>query len=324
MPATPNLDITQIPSELLAHVEANPEIISDIIQDGFQQVANDFDVRYAEDEEVITSMRVMDTLRVASDDFKPAKGADFKTRKWKLQEVDADFFIPRSQILAIAKSYLRKVKGLGNVQAVLDNPFETFFLEEIIQGQGLFLRENTAWKGDADAAQVGSLTAMDGLLLKLIAGAAGGGDIPAANTLTHVGAFAGVEEIYEHVQALCEKYDDNLPRLAETSTEIRLSRSMWKKYNQGRRAKFPDHVGPNETATSPDDHDNKKFVIDPGLAAKESVIITPPNNLFFGTDGAIKPRLSIQPQIKGWEVNIFLRGAFDYAHGPFIVRNNKV
>jgi len=324
MPATPNLDITQIPSDLLAHVEANPEIISDIIQDGFQQVANDFDVRYAEDEEVITSMRVMDTLRVASDDFKPAKGADFKTRKWKLQEVDADFFIPRSQILAIAKSYLRKVKGLGNVQAVLDNPFETFFLEEIIQGQGLFLRENTAWKGDADAAQVGSLTAMDGLLLKLIAGAAGGGDIPAANTLTHVGAFAGVEEIYEHVQALCEKYDDNLPRLAETSTEIRLSRSMWKKYNQGRRAKFPDHVGPNETATSPDDHDNKKFVIDPGLAAKESVIITPPNNLFFGTDGAIKPRLSIQPQIKGWEVNIFLRGAFDYAHGPFIVRNNKV
>jgi len=324
MPATPNLDITQIPSDLLAHVEANPEIISDIIQDGFQQVSNDFDVRYAEDEEVITSMRVMDTLRVASDDFKPAKGADFKTRKWKLQEVDADFFIPRSQILAIAKSYLRKVKGLGNVQAVLDNPFETFFLEEIIQGQGLFLRENTAWKGDADAAQVGSLTAMDGLLLKLIAGAAGGGDIPAANTLTHVGAFAGVEEIYEHVQALCEKYDDNLPRLAETSTEIRLSRSMWKKYNQGRRAKFPDHVGPNETATSPDDHDNKKFVIDPGLAAKESVIITPPNNLFFGTDGAIKPRLSIQPQIKGWEVNIFLRGAFDYAHGPFIVRNNKV
>lgn len=324
MPVTPNLDITQIPSDLLAHVEANPEIISDIIQDGFQQVANDFDVRYAEDEEVITSMRVMDTLRVASDDFKPAKGADFKTRKWKLQEVDADFFIPRSQILAIAKSYLRKVKGLGNVQAVLDNPFETFFLEEIIQGQGLFLRENTAWKGDADAAQVGSLTAMDGLLLKLIAGAAGGGDIPAANTLTHVGAFAGVEEIYEHVQALCEKYDDNLPRLAETSTEIRLSRSMWKKYNQGRRAKFPDHVGPNETATSPDDHDNKKFVIDPGLAAKESVIITPPNNLFFGTDGAIKPRLSIQPQIKGWEVNIFLRGAFDYAHGPFIVRNNKV
>lgn len=324
MPATPNLDITQIPSDLLAHVEANPEIISDIIQDGFQQVANDFDVRYAEDEEVITSMRVMDTLRVASDDFKPAKGADFKTRKWKLQEVDADFFIPRSQILAIAKSYLRKVKSFGNVQAVLDNPFETFFLQEIIQGQGLFLRENTAWKGDADAAQVGSLTAMDGLLLKIITGAAGGGDIPAANTLAVAGAFASNEAIYEHIQELSEKFDDNLPRLAETSTEIRLSRSMWKKYNKGRRALFPDHVGPNETTASPDDHDNKKFVIDPGLAGKETVVITPPSNLFFGTDGAIYPRLSIQPQLKGWEVNIFLRGAFDYAHGPFIVRNNKV
>jgi len=321
---TKNLDITQIPSDLLAHVEANPEIISDIIQDGFQQVSNDFDVRYTEDEEVITSMKVMDTLRVASDDFTPAKGAEFKTRKWKLQEIDADFFIPRSQIIAITNSYLRKVKGLGTVQSVLDNPFETFFLQEIIQGQGLFLRENSSWKGDADAAQVGSLFAIDGLLLKLITGAAGGGDIPAGNTITVSGAFADTSAIYNHIQALCDKFDDNLPRLAESSTEIRLSRSMWKKYNQGRRVLFPDHVGPNEATFTPDDHDNKKFIIDPGLAGKETVIVTPPNNLFFGTDGTIQPRLSINQQLKGWEVNIFMRAAFDYAHGPFIVRNSKV
>lgn len=324
MPVTSNLDVTQIPSELMAHVEANPEIITDIIQDGFQQVSNDFDVRYAEDEEVITSMKVLDTLRVASDDFQPAKGASFGTRKWKMQEIDADFFIPRSQILSIAKSYLRKVKSLGTVQQVLDNPFETFFLNEIIQGQGLFLRENSSWKGDADGTKVGSLFAVDGLLLKMITGAAGGGDIPAANTLTVAGAFADDAAVYYHVQELADKYDDNLPRLAESSAEVRLSRTMWKRYNRGRRILFPDHVGPKETTLSPDEHDNKKFVVDSGLAGKETVLVTPPNNLFFGTDGAIQPRLSINPILKGWEVNIFLRCAFDYAHGPFIVRNNKV
>lgn len=320
---TQSLDITAIPADLQRYVEANPEIITDLVQDGFQQLNNDFDVRYADDEEVITNMRVMDILRVATDDFTPVKAAEFGHRKWKMQDIDADIFIPRSQITSIAKSWLRNAKRVGSVQEVLDNPIETMFLREIIQGQGLFLRENSSWKGDADSAQTGSLFAVDGLLLKIIAGAGGGGDIPSAHTVAGPTTFTTDESVYDHIQAMCDKYADVLPRLAESRGEIRLSRRMKQRYDRGRRAKFPQSVGPQDVAIAPDDYENLVFVIDVGLAGKETVIITPPNNLFFGTDGG-QNRLTIIQDVKGWKMNMFFRCAFDYAYGKFIVRNNKV
>lgn len=320
---TQSLDITAIPSELKKYVEANPEIITDLVQDGFQQINKDFDIRYAQDEEVITNMRVMDILRVASDDFTPVKAAEFGYRKWKMQEVDADVFIPRSQIISLANSWLRTSKRVGSVQEVLDNPFETFFLREIIQGQGLFLRENSSWKGDADSAQTGSLYAVDGLIFKLVT-ATSGGEIPAGHVVAAPADLSTSDEaVYEHIQAMCDKYADVLPRMAESSAEIRLSRKMKQRYDRGRRAKFPDSVGPNDKALTPDDYENMKFVIDVGLAGKETIVITPPQNLFFGTDGG-QNRLTIDPQVKGWNVNLFFRCAFDFAYGKFIVRNNKV
>lgn len=321
MPLTQSLDTTAIPAELQRYVEANPEIITDLLQDGFQQINNDFDVRYADDEEVITNMRVMDILRVASDDYTPVKAADFGYRKWKMQDVDADIFIPRSQIMGLAKGWLRQSKRVGSVQEVLDNPFETFFLREIIQGQGLFMRENSSWKGDADTAQTGSLYALDGLLYKIIAGVADG-SIPAANTL-NIAAFADDAAVYDHIQALCDKYASVLPRLAESRGEIRLSRAMKLRYDRGRRAKFPNSVGPKDVALAPDDYENLVFTIDVGLAGKETIVITPPNNLFFGTDGG-QNRLTIIQDVKGWKCNLFFRAAFDFAYGKFIVRNNKV
>jgi len=316
-----SLDLTAIPADLQRYVEANPEIITDLVQDGFQQINNDFDVRYADDEEVITNMHVMDILRVASDDFTPLKAAEFGYRKWKMQEVDADMFIPRSQLTSLAKSWLRDAKRVGSVQETLDNPFEAFFLREIIQGQGLFMRENSAWKGDQDTAQTGSLYALDGLLYKMIAGVADG-SIPAANTLT-ITTFADDAAVYDHIQALCDKYADVLPRLAESRGEIRLSRKMKMRYDKGRRAKFPNTVGPQDVALSPDDYENLVFTVDVGLFGKDTVIITPPKNLFFGTDGS-QNRLTIIQDVKGWKVNLFFRAAFDFAYGKFIVRNNKV
>lgn len=319
---TQSLDYTAIPADLQRYVEANPEIITDLIQDGFQQINNDFDVRYADDEEVITNMRVMDILRVASDDFTPVKAAEFGYRKWKMQEVDADLFIPRSQLISLAKSWLRNAKRVGSVQETLDNPFEAFFLREIIQGQGLFLRENSSWKGDADAAETGSLYALDGLLYKMIAGVADS-SIPAANTVTVAGAFADDVAVYDHIQTMCDKYADVLPRLAESKAEIRLARRMKQRYDRGRRTKFPDSVGPKDVAATADDYENLVFTVDVGLAGKETVVITPPSNLFFGTDGG-QNRLTIVQDVKGWKVNLFFRAAFDFAYGKFIVRNNKV
>lgn len=320
---TQSLDVTAMPAELMRYVEHNPEIITDLVQDGFKSLGQDFDVRYADDEETITNMRVMDILRVASDDFTPVKAAEFGFRKWKMQDIDADIFIPRSQVLSLAKSWLRSAKRVGSVQEVLDNPVETFFLREIVQGQGLFLRENSVWKGDADTAQTGSLHAVDGLILKLVA-ATSGGEIPAGHVVAAPANLATSDEaVYEHIQALCDKYADVLPRMAESSAEIRLSRKMKQRYDRGRRAKFPDSVGPNDTTISPDDYENFKFKIDVGLAGKSTIVITPPQNLFFGTDGG-QNRLTIDPQVKGWNVNLFFRCAFDFAYGKFIVRNNQV
>ncbi|WP_309708093.1 hypothetical protein [Siphonobacter sp. SORGH_AS_0500] len=316
-------DVSSLPQDVMRLVEENPALITDIVQLGFESLQNDFTVTYLQDEAYLYSLTAFDVARVADDDFKPQKASALNLRKAKLQDVDYDFFIPRSQVMSIALSHVRKFTGVTDLNEALDNPLALMFLQEVLKAQGSFMRQNGSFKGSRNAAGTGAINAIDGLLKKLAAGVTTDEDIPETHVVTPTSALDD-SNTYKHVQDLCDAIVKYKEDLLDYDLEFRLSRATKQKYDRGRRAKYPDHVKPGEEATSPDEYSGIKFVTDPGLANKETTLITPKTNLIFGMDANIGVnKITVKDDMKGLKVNVFFRGLFDYGYGPFIFHNGK-
>jgi hypothetical protein len=319
-------DISSLPADVLRYVEENPYLLTDILRDGFQSLNNDFTVVQCEDEVALYSLTAFDIAQVASDDFKPLAASKIGFRKAKMQNIDYDFQIPRSKVIEIMTTHVRKFVNAGSVQDALTNPVELLFLQEVLAAQGSFLRMNGAWKGDQDStAGPGAANAVDGLLLKMAAGSAAGpgNDIPASHVVPPAAALDETNT-YDHVQELCDKIVATKEDLLSLPLEARCSFATKQKYDRNRRALFPHSVGPQDSSSVVDDYDNIKFVVDPGLAGKDFISITPRSNLIFGTDADVtKNRITIIPDMKVWKVNVFVRAFFDYGYGNFIFHNAK-
>ncbi|OZI08251.1 hypothetical protein BWI93_10310 [Siphonobacter sp. BAB-5385] len=316
-------DVSSLPQDVMRLVEENPRLITDIVQLGFESLQNDFTVSYLQDESYLYSLTAFDVARVADDDFKPQKASALGLRKAKLQDVDYDFFIPRSQVISIALSHVRKFTDVTDLNAALDNPLALMFLQEVLKAQGSFMRQNGSFKGSRNAAGIGAGSAIDGILKKFSAGVATDEDIPEEHVVTPAAALDD-ENTYDHVQDLCDAVVKYKEDLLDYPLEFRLSKATKQKYDRNRRAKFPQHVKPGEEATSPDEYSGIKFVTDPGLANKETTLITPKTNLIFGMDSNIGVnKITVKDDMKGLKVNVFFRGLFDYAYGNFVFHNGK-
>lgn len=323
MPTYSAPDVSSLPQDVMRLVEEQPALITDILQHGFESLQNDFTVRYLQDESYLYSLTSFDVARVADDDFKPQKAAALGLRKAKLQSVDYDFYIARDQVINIALSHVRKFTGVTDLNAALDNPLALMFLQEVLKAQGGYMRKNGSFKGSRNPTGIGAGSAIDGILKKLSAGVATDEDIPETHVVTPAAALDD-SNTYDHVQAVCDavlKYKEDL---LDYDLECRLSTGTKQKYDRGRRAKFPQHVKPGEEATSPDEYSKIKFVTDPGLAEKDTIIITPKSNLIFGMDANVGlNKITVKDDIKGLKVNVLFRGLFDYAYGNFVFHNGK-
>ncbi|PMD97393.1 hypothetical protein BWI97_07120 [Siphonobacter sp. BAB-5405] len=305
-------------------VEESPVLITDIIREGFESLQNDFTTTYLEDQAYLYSLTAFDVARVADDDFKPAKASALNLRKAQLQNVDFDFYIPRSQVLSIALSHTRQFTGVSDVNEALDNPLELMFLREVLRAQGGFMRRNGSFKGSRNAAGTGAANAVDGILKKVAAGTAGSdADIPEEHVITPAAAL-DEKNAYDHVQGICDAILKHKEDLLSYPLEMRLAKATKLKYDRNRRTKFPQSVGPGETASHPDDYDGITFVEDPGLAEKDTIIVAPKSNLIFGMDSDVGiNKIKIIDDLKGLKVNVFFRGLFDYAYGNFMFHNGK-
>lgn len=321
MPA--NLDFTGFDTGLLRTFDGNGQLIQDAVMYGAQNLANDFNVQLTRDKAPLVRVEMKDGMKVASDDFVGQRIANVKSRIAVFSEGDIDVEIKFSEIKAIYQSYLGWLLAPNKTLAdVRETPFELFFVQKIIAQHFEFIRLKTAWKGIYNATAIGSENLTDGFIVKSTAGRAQGGDISSSHVFE--GAAITASNAYAQVNGVANVLAAANEKLLNEELNAYMSRTTYDKYRQNRRALFPNFVGPMDTPTTLDDYSNIKIVVDPGLAAKETIAITKKENLvFIANEAPGAYTLSVVRAIKSYQISIRLSAGFDYASPDWWFSNDR-
>ena len=325
MAAIKGYDFSKLPSALMSVFDGRKEIITDVFIDGEQSLRTDFTMLVTDNKSPLISLEVMDILKAASDEFDPAEGAlKFGARIPEFEDVDIDLHFTVGEIQAMYRSYLQYVKGLESEKDVLANPFEVFFIEQIIKTARGNLRTLASFKAVKNGATRGSAYAITGLLAKMTAGRAAGGDIPATNVLA---AAATIDDTnsYEQVLAMCKKVEDANEALLNIPLQLRMAPGLVRSVNRRRQAKFSSVLRPDDVMTSVDGYDNITLKPEVGLSGKQTMLITPASNLFFVCNEDVSAyTLTVIKTVKGYDINIRMSVGFDYGYGKTLFTNDKV
>lgn len=325
MPAIKGYDFSKLPSALMQVFDGRKDIITNVLIDGEASLRSDFEMLVTDNKSPLINLEVMDILKAASDEFDPAEGAlKFGARVPEFENVDIDLHFTVGEIQTMYRSYLQYVKGLESEKAVLANPFEVFFLEQIIKTARANLRTLSSWKAVKNGANRGSIYAITGLLAKMTAGRAAQGDIPTDNVLT---AAATIDDTnsYEQVLALCKVVETANEALLNIPLQLRLSPGLARSVNRRRQAKFSTVLRPDDVMTAIDGYDNVTLKPDVGLSGKQTMVITPASNLFFVCNEDVSAyTLTIIKTVKGYDINIRMSVGFDYGFGKLMFTNDKV
>lgn len=305
--------------------DGKKEIITDVMVDGEAKIRELYQLLVTDNKSPLVNLQIMDVLRAASDDFNPSEGAlKFGARVPSFEDVDIDLQFTTGEIQTLYRSYLQFVKGLTSEADVLANPFEVFFLQEILKAARANLVERASWKAVKNAANVGSAFSITGLLAKTTTGRAAGGDIPAANVLT-VAETIDDTNSYEQVIALCKLIEDANQAMLEIPLQLRLSPGMARSVNRRRLAKFSTVLRPGDTMTQVDNYENITMKPDVGLSGKQTMLITPASNMNFVCNEDVSAyTLTVVKDVKAIKINIRMSVGFDYGFGKFMFLNSKV
>ncbi|GAB3790151.1 hypothetical protein GCM10028818_59850 [Spirosoma horti] len=325
MPAIKGYDFSKLPSELMQVFDGRKDIITDVLIDGEASLRSDFEMLVTDNKSPLINLEVMDVLKAASDDFDPAEGAlKFGARTPSFEDVDIDLHFTIGEIQTMYRSYLQYVKGLSSEKDVLANPFQVFFLTEIIKTARGNLRTLASWKAVKNGANRGSIYAITGLLAKMTAGRAAQGDIPSANVLAVTGAIDDTNA-YEQVLAMCKVVENANEALLNVPLQLRLAPGLVRAVNRRRQAKFSSVLRPDDVMKAVDGYDNITLKADVGLSGKQTMVITPASNLFFVCNEDVAAyRLKVVETVKGWDINIRMSVGFDYGFGKLTFLNDKV
>ncbi|MVM36125.1 hypothetical protein GO755_39300 [Spirosoma sp. HMF4905] len=326
MAQTQGYDFTKLPSALMQVFDGKKEIITDVLVDGDAKIRELYQLLVTDNKSPLINLQIMDILRAATDDFSPSAGAlQFGARIPSFEDVDIDLQFTTGEIQTLYRSYLQYVKGLSSEKEVLANPFEVFFLEQILRTARANLVERASWKAVKNAANTGSVYAITGLLSKMTAGRqAGTGDIPAGNVLTAATTIDDTNS-YEQMLALCQVVEAQNQAMLEIPLQFRCSPGLVRSINRRRQAKFPNTVRPGENMTKIDGYENITLVPDVGLSGKFTQVITPSSNLNFVCNEDVSAyTLTVVKDVKAVKINIRMSVGFDYGFGKFTFLNDKV
>ena len=324
----PVIDFSNFGTELMKTVQdmGGNIIIVNSVMDGVASLQNDFTTELIRDRGLLVSAEFIDSFKAASDTFAGQNAMTLRTRYATFTEGDIDLKITYEDIKKAYRTYLGWVMEPSRTEAeVRDNPFELFFVRRIIAAHFQFVRLKTAWKGVFNPTPVGSENIADGFLKKFAIGRAAGGDIKSSHV--HTAPAGGITDAnaYDEVNAVAQLLSDTRPDLLTIPTNFYLSQNNYDKYRKARRALYPTHVSPSEKPTVLDDFTNISFVVDPGLAGKDTMAITPKENLkFIANEAPGVYSISVVKQVKHWEVSIRVSVGFDYATPELLFLNDKV
>ncbi|WP_020603122.1 hypothetical protein [Spirosoma spitsbergense] len=325
MAQTTGYDFSKLPAALMQVFDGKKEIITDVLVDGEAKIRELYQLLVTDNKSPLINLQIMDILRAASDDFTPSAGAlQFGARIPTFEDVDIDLQFTTGEIQTLYRSYLQYVKGLSSEKAVLENPFEVFFLEQILRTARANLVERASWKAVKNAASTGSAYAITGLLAKTTIGRAAGGDIPASNVLA-AATVIDDSNSYEQALELCKVVEAANQAMLEIPLQFRCSPGMVRSINRRRQAKFPATVRPGETMATLDGYENITLVADVGLSGKSTTVITPASNMnFVCNEDVAAYTLTVVKDVKATKINIRMSVGFDYGFGKFTFLNDKV
>ncbi|WP_375445732.1 hypothetical protein [uncultured Fibrella sp.] len=296
-------------------------VLQEATIDGVASLSNDFSVEIIRDRGQLVTAEFLDAFMPASDTFSPQAAMTVKSRTASFTEADIDLKLTNSDISKAYRSYLGWVIEKGRSEAeVRANPFNLFFIRQIIANHFKFARLKTSWKGVFNQAGNGAGSIADGFLKKTATGRAVGGDIAAG----HVFAAAAITELnaYDQVNGLAELVDEEF---LSSAFNMYLSQASYDKYCRNRRSLFKEHVGPGEKPGTLDERSNITFVVDPGLSGKDTLVVTPQQNLkFIANEAPGVYSINVVRQAKHWEISIRISIGFDYASPSLLWLNDKI
>lgn len=323
----PNIvtDISLLPAELQTILNDNPQMFVDFMTTGMPWINQHFTVIESDGRTPLWSMEVVDFLRPAGDDWRPQNALKLGAKVPNFQDIDGDLEFPRSEIIKMARSHVKKVAGAPTLkEAIQMKPFAYAFLSQLAGATGSLIETKGLFKGVRSGSPTaqGTNLSMDGLNLKIGQGVASG-DIPASNVYTSVAGTIDATNAYNEVLQLCQKTDANVA-LDGTPLNYYISPSQYRAYCQGRRAANPNTVGPGETPTTVDDFDNISFVKTPGLSGSQKHFISVKGNLFFCVpEGFLSPAIRMIEDVKFYKTNVMLSATVEYNFGKALFTNTK-
>lgn len=311
-------------ADLMRTIDGNGQIILDSVVYGAQSLGNDFQVLVTRDKAALVQLDVKDAWKPASDGFDPKQALDVRSRFATFKEADIDMEITLSQIKEVYQSYIGWVKAPGRTLIeVSDTPFEMFFLNHILSTHFEMLRLNTAWNGVYNAAGSGAGSLVDGFLTMFTAGRGVNGDIKAEHVFD--GAIITALNAYDQFNGVADLVKSVRPKMLLKDLDVKCSLQAYDNYRKNRRVLFKEHVGPADRPTVLDDYSNMKFKVDPGLAGKDTIVITPPKNLLFVCNADPgQYRLSIVKDVKSYKISIRVSLGFDYATADELFLNDNI
>lgn len=322
------VDFTNFATELNRTVEEAGGGLTIIngVMDGVAALRDDFDVVTVRDRAALLSAEFLDAWKVASQSFDGRKAVNLTSKFAEFTEADIDLEFTLDDIKQFYNTYLGKLKAPDKtLNEVYNDPFELFFINEIIRNHFRFARLKTAWKGVYNPTPVGAQNIADGFIRRTTVGRTSN-EIKASNILAAGAGAITSSNAYEQVNGVADLVKNSAnPELLSMPMNCYLSQNTYDLYRKNRRTLFPEHVGPGEKPTTLDDYTNITFVVDPGLAGKETIVVTPKQNLkFIANEAPGAYRFKVVEQIKSFQLNVRMSIGFNYASPELTFLNDKV
>jgi hypothetical protein len=325
----PVIDFTNFGTDLMRTVQdmgGNIVIVNSTL-DGVASLQNDFTTEIIRDRGQLVSAEFKDAFKAASNTFEGRKAMEVRSRLASFTEGDIDLEITLDDIKKAYRSYLGWVMAPTNTEAdIRENPFELFFIRQIIQKHFQFIRLKTVWKGIYNTTPVGAENIADGLLKKFTAARASTNPAEKiqANHIFDAEALTD-DNAYEMVNGLAKLVASEREDMLAVPLNLYLAQTSYDKYRRNRRALFPEHVGPADKPTTLDDYSQISFKIDPGLSGKETMAITPKENLkFIANEAPGAYYINIVKQVKSWQISIRVSVGMDFASPDLLFINDAV
>jgi len=270
------VDLSQLPDELKNYVQQyRSELLQQILisDQSFLKYMGLIDE--VTDEIVLTEMFVNSVLQPGNKDgFTPKGGVGFKKRTGKVRPCKVDLTMKPTELTAMYKSYLGKIKSAAARNSVYDLLFEQEIFAAIQERVKQDLHLNAVYKGQLKSDGVNPGDTMDGLLFIIDRDINKDKNVFAGQVTTVANAIEQVEGVADLVPS----------HLAQQNLVAIVDPNVAKFYNRDYRTTFGGLNYNNGYEKVMIDGTNTELISEPGLAGTNGIIITPRNNMVWLTN----------------------------------------